>query len=74
MELRTRARATSYPRLRNACAQCGEVMFMPEWSEYQSEQRVRHLWTCNSCGYRFETIVFFPPSHTRLPQPVTGND
>ena len=45
MELRTRSRVASYPRLSNYCAQCGEVMFMPEWSEYLSEHRVRHLWT-----------------------------
>ena len=34
MELRTRTRFAGYPRLSNYCAQCGEVMFMPEWSEY----------------------------------------
>jgi hypothetical protein len=57
MELGTRSRVARYPRLSNYCAQCGEVMFMPEWSEYMSEHRVRHLWTCDSCGYRFETVV-----------------
>jgi hypothetical protein len=59
MELRTRSRTTSYARLTNRCAQCGEVMFMPEWSEYLNERRVRHLWTCDTCGYRFETVVAF---------------
>jgi hypothetical protein len=34
-------------------------MFMPEWSEHLNEHRVRHLWTCDACGYRFETIVAF---------------
>jgi hypothetical protein len=62
MELRTRSRLTSVPRLSNACAQCGEVMFLPEWSEYMSERQVRHLWICDCCGYRFETIVGFPES------------
>jgi hypothetical protein len=62
MELRSRTRASKYPRLSNFCAQCGEVMFMPEWSEYLSEHRVRHLWTCDACGYRFETVVSFPES------------
>jgi hypothetical protein len=33
---------------------------MPEWSEYLSPQRVRHLWECEACGYKFETIVSFP--------------
>jgi RNase P subunit RPR2 len=64
MEVRTRSRVARYPRLSNYCAQCGEVMFMPEWSEYLSEHRVRHLWTCDSCGYRFETVVAFPESAT----------
>jgi hypothetical protein len=35
-------------------------MFMPEWSEHLSERRVRHLWSCDACGYRFETVVAFP--------------
>ncbi len=60
MELRTRTRFAGYPRLSNYCAQCGEVMFMPEWSEYMNEHRVRHLWSCDACGYRFETVVAFP--------------
>jgi rubredoxin len=21
---------------------------------------VRHAWSCESCGYEFETVVFFP--------------
>ena len=33
---------------------------MPEWSEYLSPQRVRYLWECEACGYKFETIVAFP--------------
>ena len=60
MELRERTRTASIPRLSNHCAQCGEVMFMPEWSEYLSDHRVRHLWACDCCGYRFETLVVFP--------------
>jgi len=35
-------------------------MFMPEWSEHLNEYRVRHLWACDTCGYRFETVVSFP--------------
>jgi ribosomal protein S27AE len=64
MEVRTRSRVSSYPRLSNYCAQCGEVMFMPEWSEHMSENRVRHLWTCDACGYRFETVVAFAETAT----------
>jgi hypothetical protein len=40
-----------------ACAQCGEVMHLPEWSEYLNQTSIRHLWKCEGCGYTFETIV-----------------
>ena len=41
------------------CAQCGERLFAPEWSEYVHERRVRHLWKCEPCGYSFETTISF---------------
>jgi hypothetical protein len=38
------------------CAQCGAQLYLPEWSEWQEDGgRVRHLWTCDTCGYAFET-------------------
>jgi uncharacterized Zn finger protein len=42
-----------------ACAQCGDSLFMPEWSELVDERRVRHLWQCEACGYAFETTMRF---------------
>jgi hypothetical protein len=61
MELRLRSRiATVHARPANRCAQCAELIFLPEWSEHLNERRVRHLWACDACGYRFETIVVFP--------------
>jgi ribosomal protein S27AE len=62
MELRPSIRKSVEPRLSNLCAQCGEPIFMPEWSEYLGPQRVRHLWECEACGYQFETLVVFPDS------------
>jgi uncharacterized Zn finger protein len=47
------------PRPQIECAQCGESLFMPEWSELVDERRVRHLWQCDACGYAFETTVQF---------------
>ena len=46
----------------NECAQCRETIFLPEWSEYLDARRVRHLWECEACGYKFETLVCFPAS------------
>jgi len=61
MELQTTSpRKPVHARLVNACAQCGDTIFMPEWSEYQDDRRVRHLWECDACGYKFETLVCFP--------------
>ena len=41
------------------CGQCGERLFLPEWSEYVDERRVRHLWQCEPYGCSFETTVCF---------------
>lgn len=40
------------------CAQCGEALLAPEWSEYVNERCVRHVWSCDACGYEFETSVY----------------
>jgi len=42
------------------CAQCGAQLFVPDWSEYLDDRKVRHLWVCEACGYQFETIARFP--------------
>lgn len=47
------------------CAQCGDTLFAPEWSEYLDERSVRHLWSCDVCGYRFESMVRYPEPHER---------
>lgn len=61
MELPSRsARATGLPRPAAPCAQCGVRISAPEWSEAFDECRIRHLWSCQFCGYQFETTVFYP--------------
>ena len=49
--------ARSYPMIE--CAQCGEQLFVPEWSGYVDERCVRHLWGCEACDYAFETTVSY---------------
>ncbi len=41
------------------CAQCGERLYVPEWTEYRYGGRILHLWACEACGYSFETMVRF---------------
>jgi hypothetical protein len=39
------------------CAHCNETVIAPTWSRYESRHRVRHSWSCESCGHEFETSV-----------------
>ena len=40
------------------CAQCGDALVAPEWSEHVSECCVRHRWSCEACGYACETSIY----------------
>jgi hypothetical protein len=53
-----RAEATRPKIFFTPCAQCGEAIPGPEWSEHVSERCVRHVWSCDGCGYQFETAVY----------------
>jgi len=44
--------------IRGKCAQCGASIVAPEWSEHLSQYRVRNVWSCDLCGYRFEDTVY----------------
>jgi len=57
MDLRTHGSHRIPPRPVIECAQCGEHLYIPEWSEFIDARRMRHLWTCDACGYQFETTV-----------------
>ncbi len=60
MELRSHRSSPLYDRPIAPCAQCGNTLFGPEWSEQLSDTRIRHLWVCHTCSYTFETLVHFP--------------
>jgi ribosomal protein L37AE/L43A len=51
-------KSTKATRTLNQCAQCGDALLAPVWSEYVKERCVRHLWNCESCDYTFETTVY----------------
>src|SRR6266496_4094254 len=58
MRLSTAMPIETRPRYFTPCAQCGDALLAPEWSEHVNERCVRHLWTCETCGYQFETTVY----------------
>ena len=49
-----------HPDQEVACSKCGDVLTIPEWSEFVSEGLVLNLWSCTKCGYRFETEAHLP--------------
>jgi ribosomal protein L37AE/L43A len=49
-----------HPDQEVTCSKCGDVLTIPEWSEYVSERLVLNLWSCTKCGYRFETEANMP--------------
>jgi hypothetical protein len=55
----TAARAHLATYSKNNCPQCSEWLLAPDWSEYLNERCVRHSWSCEACGYQFETAVYF---------------
>jgi transcription elongation factor Elf1 len=59
MNLRTDGSHRVPPRPIIECTQCGDRLYVPDWTELVDERRVRHLWTCDACGYQFETTVRF---------------
>jgi ribosomal protein L37AE/L43A len=42
------------------CPECGDLLIVPEWSEYEDERHVLHLWSCTDCGCEFETQALLP--------------
>lgn len=51
--------AAIWPSLMQHCAQCGAPIAAPDWTEHVNERRMRHLWSCEACGYEFETSIYF---------------
>ena len=49
-------------RSATSCPQCADTLVAPEWSEHVNERCVRHLWSCETCGYEFETVVYLQES------------
>ena len=42
------------------CPECGDLLIAPEWSEYEDERHILDAWSCENCGYYFETESLLP--------------
>jgi len=40
-----------------SCPNCNDLVFAPAASEFVSNTRVRHIWSCETCGHEFATSV-----------------
>jgi ribosomal protein L37AE/L43A len=40
-----------------ACPKCNDLLFAPAAAEFVSKSRVRHIWSCDTCGHEFTTSV-----------------
>jgi transposase-like protein len=40
-----------------SCPHCGDSLLAADASQFISEGRVRHYWTCDACGSQFHTAV-----------------
>jgi hypothetical protein len=48
----------------NQCAQCGADIIAPGWSEHLSDYCIRHVWSCETCGYQFEDTICLSASES----------
>jgi hypothetical protein len=55
----TSARTRLKTNSSHICLQCNALLFAPEWSEEVNESRVKHVWACETCGYKFETTLYY---------------
>ena len=55
----TTARTRLVSANNNVCPQCSAHLLAPQWSEL-NEFCARHVWSCETCGYKFETTVYYP--------------
>ena len=45
-----------------SCPRCGETLVAPDTSILVGRGHIRHQWSCEDCGYEFETAVRLPPA------------
>ena len=55
------------------CVQCDNELIAPEWSYYQNERQIRHLWHCSECGLCFESAISFPAVNKPMRDIKTGS-
>ena len=46
------------------CPNCGAYIIAATWAERVSERCVRNVWSCEGCGYEFETSAYYGPEQT----------
>src|ERR1700736_1338118 len=42
------------------CPRCGEQVLAPHIVTFRADDAIRHHWSCDDCGYEFETRIKLP--------------
>jgi RNase P subunit RPR2 len=42
-----------------ACSECNDLLVAPKSSAYVSNYEIRHVWSCESCGYEMTVNLRF---------------
>jgi ribosomal protein L37AE/L43A len=45
------------------CPNCGAFIIAATWVERVSERCIRNVWSCEGCGYEFETSAYYGAKH-----------
>jgi hypothetical protein len=61
-EMRMARKDFGYLPRENPCAQCGQPIAAPQWTE-NGPRRISYLWRCEACDYKFEAIAFYDATH-----------
>lgn len=57
------ANATGGPM--HVCPNCSSYVIAAIWSERVNERCIRNVWSCDACGYEYETSAYFPAEATQ---------
>ena len=49
----------------HVCPNCSSYVIAAIWSERVNEHCIRNVWSCDACGYEYETSAYFPAEATQ---------
>jgi hypothetical protein len=57
LDFATYAALSRVPYFGRPCPSCWEILLGPEAAEYVGARQIRHTWSCDACGHKFESVI-----------------